>query len=601
MKNFHKFLGHKNILTAFLFLIVALLIFTSFVPGTETKKEKQITRSVQPRLEIPDDPYLPVPREGRATSPAYRFSSSNFFTTQVNVIGTNYNIIGDAANEPSIAVDPTDPNRMTIGWRQFNSITSNFREAGYAFTTDGGQTWTFPGVIEPGAFRSDPVLDSDSEGTFYYNSLTVIGPDYVCHVFKSTDGGNTWVIGTFAWGGDKQWMVVDKTGGVSDGNIYCYWTQNYSICYPGFFIRSANHGASYEECLTIPGSPFWGTLAVNSDGILYVGGATDTSFLVAKSSNALDSSQIVAWDFSTVVDLDGTIGLAGGPNPGGLLGQTWIAVDRSNGPNHGNVYLLCSVKRSSVPDSLDIMFSRSMDEGLTWDQPIRVNDDPSTDAWQWFGTMSVAPNGRIDVIWLDTRDYPGTFLSSLYYSNSLDGGATWSVNERLSGAFDPHIGWPQQNKMGDYFDMVSDDNGVHLAWAATFNGEQDVYYGRITLIPGAIDEKTDKSETPSNFSLLQNYPNPFNATTVISWRIPSPAQGSDGQLARLATGQAVSGQVKLTVYTLTGQKVATLVDEKQPAGTHSVEWDASDLASGVYFYRLQTESFSSIKKMIIIK
>jgi len=230
MKNFFKFRSFENIVAILFFLNIALLIFTSFVTGTETKKDKQITQSVTPRLEMPDDPYMLVPREGRETSPAYRFSGSGFFTTQVNVIDTNLNIIGDAANEPSIAIDPGNPNRMVIGWRQFDTVNSNFRQAGYAFTTDGGQTWTFPGVIEPGIFRSDPVLDSDSAGTFYYNSLTVIGPDYVCHVFKSTDGGRTWDLGTFAWGGDKQWMTIDKTGGISDGHIYCYWSQNFSVC-----------------------------------------------------------------------------------------------------------------------------------------------------------------------------------------------------------------------------------------------------------------------------------------------------------------------------------------------------------------------------------
>ena len=163
-----------------------------------------------------------------------------------------------------------------------------------------------------------------------------------------------------------------------------------------------------------------------------------------------------------------------------MLGQTIIAVDTSNGTYHGNVYLLCSVQRNSTSDPLDVMFAKSTDGGVTWSTPMKVNDDPGTSAYQWFGTMSVAPNGRIDVIWLDTRDNPGTYLSALYYSNSKDGGETWSSNERLSDFFDPHVGWPQQNKMGDYFDMVSENTGAHLSWAATFNGEQDVYYSFIT-------------------------------------------------------------------------------------------------------------------------
>jgi hypothetical protein len=88
-----------------------------------------------------------------------------FVSYQVNVGANGQNIVGDAANEPSIAVDPTDNNKMTIGWRQFDSVQSNFRQGGWGFTSDGGFNWTFPGVLEPGVFRSDPVLYSN-ETTF---------------------------------------------------------------------------------------------------------------------------------------------------------------------------------------------------------------------------------------------------------------------------------------------------------------------------------------------------------------------------------------------------------------------------------------------------
>ncbi len=94
-----------------------------------------------------------------------------FIIYQVNVDNNGDNIIGDAANEPSIAVDPTEGNKMTIGWRRFNSVSSNFRQGGWGFTTDGGTTWTFPGVLENNVFRSDPVLNSDETGRFFYLSL----------------------------------------------------------------------------------------------------------------------------------------------------------------------------------------------------------------------------------------------------------------------------------------------------------------------------------------------------------------------------------------------------------------------------------------------
>jgi hypothetical protein len=67
----------------------------------------------------------------------------SFTSFQVNVDANGNNILGDAANEPSIAVNPTDLNKMAIGWRQFNSVNSDFRQGGYGYTSNGGATWTF--------------------------------------------------------------------------------------------------------------------------------------------------------------------------------------------------------------------------------------------------------------------------------------------------------------------------------------------------------------------------------------------------------------------------------------------------------------------------
>jgi hypothetical protein len=106
--------------------------------------------------------------------------------------------------------------------------------------------------------------------------------------------------------------------------------------------------------------------------------------------------------------------------------------------------------------------------------------------------MGVAPNGRIDVIWNDTRNHPGEFLSELYYAYSLDGGETWSENVSVTPPFDPHVGWPQQNKMGDYFDIASDNLGANVAFATTLNDEQDVYFVRVgPTVQGDFDADGD--------------------------------------------------------------------------------------------------------------
>ncbi len=533
--------------------------------------------------EVPDHRYVPVDRQSQSTSPPHRITTPGFFSVQVNVDSNGQNIVGDAANEPSIAVDPVNPNRMVIGWRQFDTIANNFRQAGNGYTTDGGLTWNYHDVIQRGIFRSDPVLDSDSDGNIYYNSLTSDGGNFTCQVFKSTDGGATWDDGVDARGGDKQWMDIDKSGGPGDGNIYAYWTQFYSICYPGFFTRSANRAASFEACVEIDGSPQWGTLAVGPESELYVCGTDFSGFLVGKSTSAADSTIPVGWDTVVTVSLDGVPGYFGGngsPNPGGLMGQAWVGVDHSSNATRGNVYLLSSVERFSNSDPLDIMFSRSTNGGKSWSDPVRVNDDGGQTAWQWFGTMSVAPDGRIDAVWLDTRDNPGTVLSSLYYSYSTDGGESWSVNERLSVEFDPHVGWPQQDKMGDYFDMYSDSTGAHLAWAGTFNGEQDVYYGRISTLTTVTDQDP---EIPLSHALLQNYPNPFNPMTEIGMRIAEPAH------------------VTLRIYDVLGRMVATLADERLEAGEYSRTWNAAGQASGVYYYRLHAGKFVETKKLVLAR
>ena len=530
--------------------------------------------------EVPNDPYLPVSRDTQPRSPGQRFGSGSFFSVQVNVDDLGQNIVGDAANEPSLAVDPTNPDRMTIGWRQFDTIASDFRQAGYGYTTDAGLTWTFPGVIEPGVFRSDPVLDTDSEGRVYYNSLTIEGgDDYVCDVFRSDDGGMAWDGGSDAQGGDKQWMAIDKSGGIGDGHVYSSWNVFFTSCPPGFFTRSTN-GSAYEECITIPDDPYWGTIAVAPDGKLYVGGSSGSTndFTVARSSNARNAfGPSISWDVSTSVLLGGSIAFGAGPNPGGLLGQASIAVDPTSGPGTDIVYVLCSVNPPGS-DPLDVRFARSTDGGSTWGASARVNDDVGN-AYQWFGTMSVSPSGRIDAIWLDTRHDPGGFDSSLYYSFSTDSGVTWSVNERLSNAFDPHVGWPQQNKMGDYFQMISDDAGFSLAWAATFNGEQDVYFGRMQATTVAAGE----GGGPTPMVLLQTHPNPFDRRSNIRYEVPRDAF------------------VTLKVYDALGRLVTTLVSSEHAAGSYETELDGRDLAGGVYFYRLTAGKYRDAQKVLRLK
>lgn len=410
-----------------------------------------------------------------------------FTSFQVNVAANGQNITGDAANEPSITVDPTDGNKMTIGWRQFDSVGSNFRQAGWGYTTNGGSTWTFPGVLENNVFRSDPVLDTNSTGTFFYLSLL---STFFDNMWRSLDGGMSWTNIAPAKGGDKQWFTIDKTNGIGRGAQYQCWSTSGNNFGGRQFTRSTDGGVTWLNPLNIPNSPAWGTLDVDSAGILYLGGVNlgTGQFWCERSSNARDISATPVFEQSTAVNIGGDIVFGGAINPDGLAGQVFLAADRSGTSTNNNVYMLASVQPTGASNGTDVMFVRSTDAGHTFTAPKRVNDDPvNHNKWHWLGTLAVAPNGRIDSVWLDTRNAANNTDSQLFYSYSMDGGDTWSPNVAVSNSFNPFVGYPMQSKMGDYITIVSDNTGGNVAYAATFNNEEDIYYVRVAPAGAAIN------------------------------------------------------------------------------------------------------------------
>jgi len=103
------------------------------------------------------------------------------------------------------------------------------------------------------------------------------------------------------------------------------------------------------------------------------------------------------------------------------------------------------------------------------------------------------------------------------------------------------------------------------------------------IINGPVGIEDEIPGMPKTYSLAQNFPNPFNARTRINFALP---QQSD---------------VTIEVYNILGQKTATLAEGLLPAGNHTVIWDASNVASGVYYYRLTAGDFSAIKMMTLLK
>ena len=143
-------------------------------PGGQQVAQRRHVIDPEAELERIMDP--PAPPRYHLMSPPGHSPFGLLTSVQLNVNSLGQNIVGDAANEPSIVVDPNNPNNIAIAWRQFNDVASNFREGGYAYSTDGGKTW----VAAPPSLQAKTTVTGLPAGTsvqFRYRAVTKTGAE----------------------------------------------------------------------------------------------------------------------------------------------------------------------------------------------------------------------------------------------------------------------------------------------------------------------------------------------------------------------------------------------------------------------------------------
>ncbi len=212
---------------------------------------------------------------------------------------------------------------------------------------------------------------------------------------------------------------------------------------------------------------------------------------------------------------------------------------------------------------------------------VAISDDGQTVVVLW--SQEAYSNGHIDTM------ATGCMRFDLWYNASFDGGATWGTAQNLS-QFRPGLESAIQSSMADHLEQINSTTwrarviylGDLKGAAASTDTVDNVYYHEFDVVNSgtAVHQTT---VTPNKFELVQNYPNPFNPSTKISYSISKNAL------------------VTLKVYDVLGREVATLVNTNQAAGDYSVNFDASHLASGMYIYKLESGSFASVKKMMLLK
>lgn len=269
----------------------------------------------------------------------------------------------------------------------------------------------------------------------------------------------------------------------------------------------------------------------------------------------------------------------------------------------GRIY----IKNSYVEGSVDFIFGRNI---VLFDSTeIRINRDggtitaAATEPESKFGFVFLDSKITADSIGFDGRPIDGFYLGrpwqgaprtvfiNSHYPATLrpQGWLSWNVAPALYAEYNcSGPGCVSQSERADFSRRLTDEEAAEYTIENIFSQESNPNFGRdwvpsrnLTIVSNETESL--EQELPEDFKLRQNYPNPFNPSTRIGFTLPKNAH------------------INLSVYDLLGRKVATLVNEAKPAGEYEVNFDASGLASGVYFYRMDAGSFSQVHKMLLMK
>jgi len=389
--------------------------------------------------------------------------------------------------EPSIAINPMNPNNMVVG-----NVLNDLH-----YTFDGGKTWTSNKLQSDLGVFGDPCIIADSKGIFYY--LHLADPDgkaYASRHFlnqivlqRSDDSGKTWTSGTGIGKNeptqqDKEWAVVHPT----TGQIYVTWTEfdKYGSSNPKHrsrirFSTSKDKGNTFSKAKTI--SAFEGDAkdddyttegavpAVNVEGVLYVSWAFQNNIYFNKSADDGET-----WMANEKIIAKQSMGWAQDiPGIGRCNGMPITAVDISDSEHKGTVYVNWTDQRNGT-DNTDVFLIKSSDQGTSWSQPVKVNLD-TTNTHQFFTWMSVDPvTGYIYIVYYDRSRFKDT-KTDVMLAISKDAGNSFS-NEIISESpFTPINGV----FFGDYNNIAAYNGIVRPVWTRYEKGKLSVWTALIAL------------------------------------------------------------------------------------------------------------------------
>lgn len=408
-------------------------------------------------------------------------------------------------------------------------------------TTDGGNTWNL--LTQPHTSNYTlQVVDfvNESTGWVFVNFGTVSGGN----IFKTTDGGTTWTQQTFA-----------QNGGIYSANMVDANT--------GYFSLNSSGRPIYK---TTDGGTTWTAVTTPITGII-------------KDIKVFDANNLI------ISGSSGTVRLAKSTDGG----ATWTNINLPVTIDVNSIDFI-NMNLGYVSGNTTTVIAKTTDGGATWD----------------FQNMRIAALTKVFVTAGDTAFVTGTYTSIRRYTSSVIPVELASFTATVTGS-EVTLSWStatEKNNQGFAVERKS-GNGEFTEIAFVKGNGTTTGISRYTFTDihgksGRYDYRLKQQDfdgtyryydlageviigTPQEYSLEQNYPNPFNPSTEIRFSVKE------------------SGRVTVRMYDMQGSLVKVLFDDFAEAGYHSINFDASGLASGTYVYMLNTAGVSLSRKMVLIK
>ena len=494
--------------------------------------------------------------------------------------------------EPYLSINPNDPQHIVVAWMGWINLSNRFKIK-IKSSMDGGQTWSsayeLPHTVA-GYSSADPSIDFDHNGNVYvcYIDFTGTTPPVTGGVYisKSTDGGlsfgtpmeviNTNYDGT-KWPIDRPWMIIDKSAGANQGNIY---------------VTSMN--------LNRTNAPFNPYLSVSSDGgNTFTTQYLDTTGWLAGSLNplpmcspTLSSSGIFYGAYPSYVLTQNTniqIFLASSSDGGENISHNNILTYPTGSfptdtlakkgalllSNPADFNHLAYIYLSTTNGDIDVYLTESLNAGGTWSSSIRINEDPIGNnrmqdlVWGDFDT-----DGNLIISWRDRRN--GT--DSTYQTQS----EIWAAyRNKDSLQFEPNFQITDQTVAydsilesagNDFMCIKMQNDTLNAVWGDTRNGKLNIWFQRMATNGTVLNVQQISSEKIPEIFI---YPNPTTSIVTIE----------DKSLR------------KVNVYDIIGQKIMTIQNENQ---LDRLKINLENLPSGTYLIEAKTSKGIYTKKIIKI-